>query len=132
MLIDISTSSPPFKVLQKKAAFELIKRMGVRPAVGRMIDAASVHSGIDSRYIVIPDAEDNGENKFYSSNGSPIKPDTQIRMEEYEKWAKLLSKEAVSKIMNENNFSPSNLERLITIFLTLRFSIFSGATRWIH
>jgi len=31
MLIDISTASPPYKVLQEKAASELKKRMSVRP-----------------------------------------------------------------------------------------------------
>jgi predicted naringenin-chalcone synthase len=118
MLIDVSTASPPYKVLQEKAAFELKKRMSVPPAIGRLIDAASVHSGIDSRYIVIPDAEDSVENKFYSNNGSYIKPDTQSRMKEYEKWAKKLSREAVEKLLNENNFNPDKIERLITISCT--------------
>jgi len=118
MLIDISTASPPYKVLQEKAASELKKRMSVRPAIGRLIDAASAHSGIDSRFIVVPDAEDNVENKFYSNNGSYIKPDTQIRMNEYEKWSKRLSKEAVAKLIEHNNFDPSKIERLITISCT--------------
>ncbi len=118
MLIDISTSSPPYKVLQEKAKAELKKRMSGRPAIGRLIEAASTHSGIDSRYIVIPDAEENIENKFYSNNGSYTKPDTQVRMNEYEKWSKKLSKEAVGKLLNENNFDPSTIERLITISCT--------------
>ena len=57
MLIDISTSSPPYKVLQKKAAEGLKKRMGGKPSVSRLIDTTSYHSGIEKRYIVIPDAE---------------------------------------------------------------------------
>ena len=101
MLIDISTSSPPYKVLQEKAKAELKKRMSGRPAIGRLIEAASTHSGIDSRYIVIPDAEENIENKFYSNNGSYTKPDTQVRMNEYEKWSKKLSKEAVGKLLEK-------------------------------
>jgi len=118
MLIDISTASPPYKVTQEKASAELKKRMGVRPAIGRLIEAASVHSGIDSRYFIIPDAEENVEKKFYSNNGSYIKPDTQVRMNEYEKWVKLLSKEAVGKLIEENNFNPAKIERLITISCT--------------
>ena len=118
MLIDISTASPPYKVLQEKAASELKKRMSVRPAIGRLIDSASVHSGIDSRYIVIPDAENNVINKFYSSNGEYIKPDTRVRMNEYEKWSKQLSKNAVSKLIGENNFDASKIDRLITISCT--------------
>ncbi|MDO8550966.1 MAG: hypothetical protein Q7S39_12565, partial [Ignavibacteria bacterium] len=118
MLIDISTASPPYKVTQEKASAELKKRMGVRPAIGRLIEAASAHSGINSRFIIIPDAEENVEKKFYSNNGSYIKPDTQVRMNEYEKWAKLLSKEAVGKLIEENNFNPAKIERLITISCT--------------
>ena len=118
MLIDIATSLPPYKVLQEKAASELKKRMAVRPAIGRLIDAASLHSGIETRYVVIPDAEDTAENKFYSSNGDYIKPDTKTRMNEYERWVKKLSKEAVSKLIEENNFIPSSLERIITVSCT--------------
>ncbi|RPI75869.1 MAG: type III polyketide synthase [Ignavibacteriales bacterium] len=118
MLIDIATASPPYKVLQEKAAAELKKRMSVRPAIGRLIESASVHSGIDSRYIVIPDAEEGNEKKFYSSNGTYIQPDTRIRMNEYEKWSKLLAKEAVSKLFEVNNFNPEKLERLITVTCT--------------
>jgi predicted naringenin-chalcone synthase len=118
MLIDISTASPPYKVLQEKAASELKKRMDVRPAVSRLIDATSIHSGIDSRFIVVPDAEDNVIQKFYSNNGSYIKPGTQVRMNEYEKWSKRLSKEAVAKLIEDNNFDPAKIERLITISCT--------------
>jgi predicted naringenin-chalcone synthase len=118
MLIDISTSSPPYKVLQGKAASELKKRMGLRPAVTRLIEAASAHSGIDTRFIVVPDAEEKIENKFYSFNGSYVKPDTRLRMDEYEKWSKQLSKEAVTKLFADNNFDPSEINRLITISCT--------------
>ncbi|HSP87402.1 MAG TPA: hypothetical protein VLN45_04670, partial [Ignavibacteriaceae bacterium] len=114
MLIDISTASPPYKILQTKAAEELKKRMDVRPAIRRLIDAASINSGIDSRFIVVPDAEENVENKFYSDNGTYTKPDTQLRMNEYERWSKKLSKEAVGKLIDENNFDTSKIERLIT------------------
>lgn len=57
MLIDIAVANPPFKVFQPRAAEELKERMAGGAAVGRMIDIAAVHSGIDSRFISIPDAE---------------------------------------------------------------------------
>jgi predicted naringenin-chalcone synthase len=56
--------------------------------------------------------------KFYSNNGSYIKPGTQVRMNEYEKWSKRLSKEAVAKLIEDNNFDPAKIERLITISCT--------------
>ena len=118
MLIDIATASPPYKVAQNVASEELKKRMGTRPAVSRMIDAASAHSGIESRYIVMPDADPNAENKFFSVNGEYVSPDTQKRMSEYESWAKKLTVQAVGNLINKNNFDPKSIDRLITISCT--------------
>ncbi len=118
MLIDISTASPPYKVSQITAADELKKRMGARPAVSRMIDAASVHSGIESQYIVMPDANPNAENKFYSINGEYFSPDTQKRMNEYESSAKKLAVNAVGDLFQKNDFDPKSIDRLITISCT--------------
>jgi predicted naringenin-chalcone synthase len=118
MLIDIATASPPYKVSQTVAAEELKKRMGARPAISRMIDAASAHSGIESRCIVMPDADPNAENKFYSVNGEYVSPDTKKRMYEYESWSKKLTVNAVSDLIKKNNFDPANIDRLITISCT--------------
>lgn len=118
MLIDIATASPPYKVAQNVASEELKKRMGTRSAVSRMIDAASAHSGIESRYIVMPDADPNAENKFFSVNGEYISPDTQKRMSEYESWGKKLTVQAVGDLIKKNNFDPKSIDRLITISCT--------------
>lgn len=118
MLIDISAVTPPYKVVQSAAAVELKKRMGNRPAVSRMIDAASAHSGIESRFIVMPDADPNAENKFYSVNGEYISPDTQRRMNEYEHWSKKLTANAVGDLFKKNNVDPKSIDRLITISCT--------------
>lgn len=118
MLINIATANPPYKVSQSKATEELKKRMAVRPAVARMIDAASVHSGIDFRYFIVPDGDEESAEKFYSDNGEYIKPGTQRRMLEYEKWSKELTKTAVRKLLDESNVNPSQINRLITISCT--------------
>ncbi|MEO8400065.1 MAG: type III polyketide synthase [Ignavibacteriaceae bacterium] len=118
MIVDIQTASPPFKVLQSKASEELKKRMAGKPVISRLIEMASFQSGIDSRYVVIPDGDQNIVKKFYSVDGNYISPDTQTRMIEYEKWSKKLVSEAVKKIFEKNNFSPKNIERLITISCT--------------
>ncbi len=118
MLIDIATASPPYKALQENVKEELKKRMGENPAVSRMIDMAAKYSGIESRYFVVPDAIPGAENKFYTNGKSYLKPDTNQRMTEYEKWSKQLTKEAVSKILTRNNFKASDIERLITISCT--------------
>ena len=65
MLIDIETAVPPYKVSQTKATEELKKRMADRPAIGRLIDSASTHSGIETRYVVLPDADDSVDKKFF-------------------------------------------------------------------
>jgi predicted naringenin-chalcone synthase len=118
MLLDISTSLPPYKVSQKKVADELKLRMDGRPASGRMIEAVSNNSGIDSRYFVIPDGEENADSKFFTGKEVYIKPDTKIRMKAYETWSKLLTGEAVEKLLNTNNIDPSTISRLITISCT--------------
>ncbi|MDP4175164.1 MAG: type III polyketide synthase [Bacteroidota bacterium] len=118
MLIDIATSLPPFRVTQAKAALELKKKMADRPAIGRLIDTAAYHSGIENRYIVIPDGDDNIKEKFYSNAYSPIKPGTKIRMDEYEKWAKKLSADAFESLLRRNDFDPAIINRIITVSCT--------------
>jgi predicted naringenin-chalcone synthase len=118
MLIDISTSSPPYKVLQQKAAEELKKRMGGKPSISRLIEATSNHSGISERYIVISDAENINNEKFYSDGDNYLNPGTQKRMEEYKKWAVILAREAVAKLIEKNNVNPQKINRLITISCT--------------
>lgn len=116
MLIDIETSSPPFQVTQQKVAEELKKRLFDKPAAQRLIDAVAGHSGIENRFIVVPDTETN--NGLYLNKGEFIKPDTKKRMEEYEVWSKKLSKEAVEKLFNKSNFNPNQIDRIITISCT--------------
>ena len=117
VLINIAASNPPFKVLQAKAAEELKKRI-FGNAASRMIDAAAANSGIDSRYFVVPDADDSSTEKFYSKDGIFIKPDTKTRMSEYEKWSKLLAKQTVEKLLDENKNAAYHINRLITISCT--------------
>ncbi|MCU7493932.1 MAG: type III polyketide synthase [Ignavibacteria bacterium] len=116
MLIDIATALPPFMVSQTKAASELKNRMADRPATARMIDMAAVHSGISTRYVVVPDAEDLSEEKFYAKEAPT--PGTKKRMQEYEKWSKELTSKAVGDLLQKTNFSPSAISRLITISCT--------------
>jgi predicted naringenin-chalcone synthase len=97
---------------------ELKKRMGGSPAVDRLIDTVANYSGIDSRFIVIPDAEEDSNSSFYSYKEFYIKPDTKTRMKEYESWSKQLTGDAVEKILGNNNINPASIERLITISCT--------------
>ncbi|MEI7906178.1 MAG: type III polyketide synthase [Bacteroidota bacterium] len=118
MLVDITTASPPFMVEQAKATEELKKRMAVTPVAGRMIDMASHHSGISQRYFVVPDGGSGTEKKFYSNSGGYISPDTGTRMNEYERWSKELTGNAVAEILAKNSVDPGSVERLITISCT--------------
>ena len=118
MLIDIATASPPYIVTQSHAASELKKRMTGSNAAGRLIDMAAIHSGIENRALVIPDGEYNADKKFYSDNGTYISPDTKKRMDEYERWAKILSRNAVDKLIQNTGFAPGELEKIITISCT--------------
>ena len=118
MLIHITTSLPPYKISQTRASEELKTRMAVRPAIGRLIDTASQHSGIDTRYVVVPDTEDGLLPKFYSTDSGAITPDTKTRMTEYEHWSKVLAKDAVARLLEETGCAPSSVNRLITISCT--------------
>jgi predicted naringenin-chalcone synthase len=118
MLIDIATSSPPFKVSQIKAAEELKKRMSTSPAIGRLIDTASSYSGINTRYVVIPDGGEDSSSKFYSVEANTSAPGTKARMVEYEKWAKSLSVNAVQKLIDTTGLDPKTVNKLITISCT--------------
>jgi predicted naringenin-chalcone synthase len=118
MLIHITTSNPPYKVSQAKASEELKARMAVRSAIGRLIDTAAQHSGIETRYVVVPDAEDVVSQKFYSADSGAITPDTKTRMTKYEHWSKVLAKDAVARLMEETGCAPSSVKRLITVSCT--------------
>lgn len=118
MLIDITKSSPPFKVTQSIAADELKKRMGETSAISRMIDMAANQSGIDHRFIVIPDKDEKSTEKIFTKNGKHYSPDTKTRMIEYEKWAKLLVVNAVKELASKNKIDFSTIHRLITISCT--------------
>ncbi len=118
MLIDITTSSPPYKVDQKYAADELKKRMGGSAALSRMIEMAANQSGIDHRFFVIPDGEIESKQKFFTKDGVHFSPDTKTRMLEYEKWASILTKQAVEQLIKRNSIDVTKIERLITISCT--------------
>jgi predicted naringenin-chalcone synthase len=118
MLIDIVTASPPFKVSQSYAASELKKRMGGTSAISRMIDMAANQSGIDHRFFVIKDGEENSSEKFFTKDGNYFSPDTKSRMTEYEKWSILLTKQAVKELAEKNNIDFGTIDRIITISCT--------------
>jgi predicted naringenin-chalcone synthase len=118
MLIQITTASPPHRVSQARATEELKTRMALRPAVGRLIDAASQHSGIDTRYVVVPDGDTASQERFYSTAAGAKTPDTKTRMIEYERWTKTLAKDAVGRLLEETHCNPSSLVRLITVSCT--------------
>ena len=118
MLIDIVTASPPFKVSQSYAASELKKRMGGTSAISRMIDMAANQSGIDHRFFVIKDGEENSSEKFFTKDGNYFSPDTKSRMTEYEKWSILLTKQAVRELAEKNNIDFGSIDRIITITCT--------------
>jgi predicted naringenin-chalcone synthase len=118
MLIDIAIASPPFKVEQGLAASELKARMGGTSAISRMIDMAANQSGIDHRFFVIKDGEENSTEKFFTKDGNYFSPDTKSRMTEYEKWSILLTKQAVRELAEKNKIDFSTIDRIITISCT--------------
>ena len=118
MLIDVRTSVPPYKVTQNIASAELKKRMGGTSAISRMIDMAANQSGIDHRYFVVKDAEENTSDKFFTKDGRHFSPDTKTRMTEYEKWSIDLTKDAVKRLAEKNKIDFSSIDRLITISCT--------------
>ncbi len=118
MLIDIAIASPPFKVAQSYAAAELKKRMGGTSAISRMIEMAANQSGIDHRFFVIRDGEENSTEKFFTKDENYFSPDTKSRMTEYEKWSISLTKQAVKELAENNNIDFGAIDRIITISCT--------------
>jgi predicted naringenin-chalcone synthase len=119
MLIDLTTASPPYKVTQKKASDELKRRMQGDAFVARFIDITEKFSGIDSRFIVIPDGNDNSEKNFFTTNdGNHFNPDTQTRMLMYERWSIKLAEDAVQELLIKTKVNPNKINRLITISCT--------------
>ena len=118
MLLHISTASPPYRVEQRKAAEELKQRMGERPAVARMIDAAASRSGIETRHVVVPDAEPSVSTRFYPVDPSAPSPGTKQRMMLYKEWSNKLSVAAVTDLLQSTGRSASSIDRLITISCT--------------
>ncbi len=118
MLIHVTTSLPPYKLSQADAAERLKRRMAVRPAVARLIDAASHHSGIETRHLVVSDTEGRGGKGFYSTEVDAVVPGTKERMVEYEHWTKVLTRDAVGRLFEETRCDPSTVHRLITVSCT--------------
>lgn len=118
MLVKIETASPPFQVPQKVAAEELKKRMKGSAAVGRLIDMAANQSGIDGRYFVVSDGDQNSEKKFFTKGDEYLSPDTETRMNEYKKWSVKLTEEAVEKLFASTKIKPDEIDRIITISCT--------------
>ncbi len=118
MLIHISTASPPYIVHQRRAAEELKRRMGGRPPVARMIDAAASRSGIETRCVVVPDAEPSVDSRFYPLDPSSPSPGTKHRMMLYKKWSNTLSASAVTDVLQSTGFAPSSIDRLVTVSCT--------------
>jgi predicted naringenin-chalcone synthase len=118
LLIDIATASPPFHIAQATAAAELKSRMGGRPAVDRMIDAAAARSGIATRAVVVSDAEVGATERFYPTSPDGTPPDTKQRMTLYKEWSAKLAIEAVSKLLGATGRDPSTITRLVTISCT--------------
>lgn len=118
MLIQIATTSPPYIVSQQRAAEELKRRMGERPAVARMIDAAAARSGIETRAVVVPDADPSAATRFYSTDPAAPAPGTRERMQLYKQWANTLSVAAVTDLLVSTGYAPSSISRLITVSCT--------------
>jgi predicted naringenin-chalcone synthase len=118
LLIDLATASPPYRISQARAAEELKKRMGGRPAVARMIDAAASRSGITTRALVVPDAEADGNQRFYPTSPDIPGPDTKLRMQLYKEWSAKLTVRAASAVLEATGTDSSSITRLITVSCT--------------
>ncbi|MGE5436188.1 MAG: type III polyketide synthase [Syntrophothermus sp.] len=119
MIIDIVTANPPYQVSRQLAADKIKINMGNTPALNRLIDMAAANSGIDNRYVVMPDAFDNGEEKFfYKQDGSVYSPSTKERMGLYEKWSKILGDKALCGLLDNNKINAKEVDKIVTISCT--------------
>jgi predicted naringenin-chalcone synthase len=92
--------------------------MGERPAVARMIDAAASRSGIETRCVVVPDAEPLVARRFYPVDSNATSPGTKQRMMLYKEWSNKLSLAAVTDVLQATGCAASSIDRLITVSCT--------------
>lgn len=117
-LIDVAAASPPYVVRQSTAAAELKQRMGGNAVINRMIDAAVSKSGIETRHVVVGDADPTVEKKFYAVTSGGPHPGTASRMDLYREWSGRLAVEASSTLLAKTGTPPLSVDRLITISCT--------------
>lgn len=118
VLIDLATAPPPYVVRQTTAAAELKQRMGGNPVTNRMIDAAASRSGIETRHVVVADADPAVGKKFYAVTSAGPHPGTAPRMSLYREWSGRLAVEASSALLAKTETPPASIDRLITISCT--------------
>ena len=118
-IISIGTAVPAFKHEQRNILEFMQKVYALSEADKRKVKFLYQHSGIDSRYSVIPDYSQNiGNWKFYpqSENLEPF-PSLELRMKWYNQYAPSLSMDAIIKCL-DGIHTPKEITHLITVSCT--------------
>lgn len=119
-IISIGTANPAYRHRQEDILHFMRRVYALEPAEERKLKFLYNHSGIASRFSVIPDYSSlPADWKFYPASASmePF-PNLELRMSWYNKYAAALSLEAIRKCLGKVKLETAAITHLITVSCT--------------
>ena len=120
----LATAVPQHAVPQTFARETLKAQLGGDRLAQRLVHRLYTQSGIDTRYSVVPDFAEPGENAaphvglFLGEGGRYTAPSTKVRNDLYTEAARPLLKEAAEKVLAGSGFSEGDVTHVVTVSCT--------------
>lgn len=114
----LGTAVPAFATEQRKIASFMIDNLQLNAEEARDLQVLYRASGIQTRYSVLPDFQQNGHVPFFQAQGKKVMPEVSKRMKVYEKESLKLSMSAFEDALNNCELAPSEITHLITVSCT--------------
>jgi predicted naringenin-chalcone synthase len=114
----LGTSVPSFATEQRKIASFMIDNLELDEMEARDLKVLYRASGIQTRYSVLPDFQQNGHIPFFQSAGEKVMPEVSKRMKLYEKESLKLSVRAFEDALQHSTVRTNDITHLITVSCT--------------
>jgi predicted naringenin-chalcone synthase len=118
----IGTAVPQFATHQQDIASFMIDRLGLNPSEATQLKVLYRASGIQTRYSVLPDFQQNGHDPFFKDGDVLLKPTVGSRMKLYQRESILLAESALKKAIDKVDMPVSDITHLITVSCTGMFA----------
>jgi len=118
----IGTSVPQFATHQRDIASFMIDRLELDPEEATNLKILYRASGIQTRYSVLPDFQQNGHDPFFKDGDVMLKPSVGSRMKLYQKEAVVLAETALKNAIAKVDLPVSDITHLITVSCTGMFA----------